>query len=111
AGPGGARGVADAIERLGLDPAAVRDVVVLVGTGYRRGAGLALHLAARLLRQRAEVAPGQRERGAAGQEVIPAAAMVPAEHLARAELHELDEQLQRAQVAGALDQRRHRPWF
>ena len=69
-----------------LDPLALRDAVILAGTGQRRGAGLALDLTAFLLRQRAEVAPGEGQGGAPGQEVVPVFPQFPAEHLPRPEL-------------------------
>ena len=83
-------------------------VVVALRAGQRGGADLSLDAAALLLRQRAEVAPGERERGAPAEEVIPALADVPADHLPRAELHQVHQRGQRAHMARPVDERLHR---
>ena len=76
--------------------------------GQDRRAADALELGARLiLAERADIAPAEHEDRLAAQEVVPRLAQAPAHLRSGARLVQLLQELERRDVAGAVDQRGH----
>ena len=83
-------------------------IPVGVGAGQDGRAADPLDLGARfVLAERADIAPAEHEHRLATQEVVPRLAEAPADLRLRARLVQLLQELERRDMAGAVDQRRH----